>query len=86
MYSSDRYNPGSKNSRCNQGVPDRPNSLLLYKDKKSANSFQLTALAVQARTQCRSPGGLTRGGKLYHHMLPFSQTWTGWRVGQGGTS
>ena len=51
-----------------QGVPDWPNSLLSYKDKESAKSSQLTALALQARTWCRLPGGPV-GGELYHHSV-----------------
>ena len=30
--------------------------------KRSARSSQLTALALKARTQCRSPGGPMEGG------------------------
>jgi len=53
-------------------VPGHPGSLLLYKDKKSAKSSQITALAVQARTQCqlvlRSPGGLIWGAMPPHKL------------------
>jgi len=61
LYSSDVYQagvtPGIRSSRCGQGAPDRPNSLLLDKDKESAKSswfdaHQLTIPAVQARIQC----------------------------------
>jgi len=60
---------GSRSSRCGQGVPDQPSSLLLYKDKENAKLSQFPALAVQARTQCRLPGGSIDGdgGELYHH-------------------
>jgi len=49
----------------------------LYKNKRSTNSSQLSALAVQARTLCRLPGGLKAVGgrageevELYHHRYP----------------
>jgi len=47
---------GSRSFRCCHGAPDRPNSLLLYKDKDSAkssrfNAYQLTFPAVQTRIQ-----------------------------------
>jgi len=48
MYSSDIYQadvtPGIRSSRCSQGTPDQPNSLLLYKDKESTKLSQFTAL------------------------------------------
>ena len=48
MYSSDIYQvgetPGIRSSRCGQGVPHLPNSLLLYKDKESAKSSRFTAV------------------------------------------
>jgi len=40
MYSS----ADISGSRCGQGVPDPPNSLLLHKDKESAMLSQITAL------------------------------------------
>jgi len=61
MYSSDIHQagviPGIRSSRCGQGAPHQPNSLLLYKDKLSAkssrfNAQQLAILEVQARIQC----------------------------------
>jgi len=63
MYSSDidqaGATPGIREFRCGWGVPDRPNSLLLDKDKSSAKlsrftAHQLALLAVQARIQCAS--------------------------------
>jgi len=81
MYSSDIYQagvtPGIKIFRRGQGVPDWPNSLLLYKDKESANSsrfnaHQLTIPAVQARIQCGlvlgSPG-VTGGCTTMFHPV-----------------
>jgi len=45
-YSSDIYQagatPGIRSSRCGQGVPDRPSSLLLYRDKESTKWSRFT--------------------------------------------
>jgi len=58
MYSSDIYQagvtPGSRSFGCSQGAPDRPSSLLLYRDKENAksspfNTHQPAIPAVQAR-------------------------------------
>ena len=69
MYSSDIYQagvtPGIKIFRRGQGVPDWPNSLLLYKDKESAKSsrFSPHQLALAACKQEYDVGWLLgRGG------------------------
>ena len=61
--------PGIRRFRYGQVVPDRPNSLLFYKEKESAmlsqfNAYQLPIPAVQVRLQCWLILGLpgVRGG------------------------
>jgi len=85
MYRSDIYQasaiPGIRNSRCGQGVPDWPNSLLLYKDKESAksswfNAHQLDILAVQAKILCWLVLGLLGVCVgMHHHRVVKEKTY-----------
>ena len=72
LYGSDIHRAGVTlgigSSRCAQGAPDGPSSLLLYKDKESASSSRCALLqravpALQARMQCWLVRGLPGGGK-----------------------
>jgi len=62
MYSSDIYQvgetPGIRSFRCSQGAPDRPNSLLLYKDKCQAVPIQCTP----ANYYCSANKNITLAG------------------------
>jgi len=78
LYGSDIHRAGVTlgigSSRCAQGAPDGPSSLLLYKDKESASSSRCAALqravpALQARMDAVLAGsGIARcGGRGLHH-------------------